>query len=169
MLKAYILILSIFLFQFPVNAKIGNKLADNQKQYGKELSSKSFSDDKKNYAGRAIYQFPLYGWQVETLYKDNLSFSETVRPKGSKVSKNLLTEYEAASIAALAYPRVERGPYRKQVKNAHFISHFYEFGVVSLEMKLDSSRKKHVGVIGVRCIKYSDDETFNKIMIGAYH
>jgi len=165
----YILITAILLFQLPVSAKIGNKPADNQKQYGKEISSKNYCEDKKNYAGKAIYQFPLYGWQIETIYKDGKSFSETVRPKGSKVSKRLLTEYEAASIAAIAYPREERGPYRKQVKNAHFISHFYEFGVVSLEMQLDKSRKKQTGVTGVRCIKYSDNETFSKIMIGAYH
>jgi hypothetical protein len=164
-----LLITTILLFQFPVSAKIGNKLADNQKQYGKEMSSKNYCDDKKNYAGKAVHQFPLYGWQVETIYKDGMSFSETVRPKGSKVTKKIITEYEAASIAAVAYPREERGPYRKQVKNAHFISHFYEFGVVSLEMLLEKSKKKHVGVIGVRCIKYSDNETFSKIMIGAYH
>ena len=102
---SYILIISILLFQFPVSAKIGNKPTDTPKQYGKEISSHNSCEDKKNYAGKAIYPFPLYGWQVETIYKDGKSFSETARPKGSKVSKRLLTEYEAASIAAITYPR----------------------------------------------------------------
>ncbi len=153
----------------PLQAKIGNKLTENEKQYGKDISTRQFSDDKKNFSGKVIYQFPLHGWQVESIYRDGKSFSETIRPKGSKVNKKLLTEKEASSIASISYPREDRGLYRKQVKNAHFISHFYDNGVVSLEMKLDSSRKKHTGVIGVRCIKYSDGETFSKIKVGAYH
>ena len=166
---AYLLILALFLLVIPVNAKIGKNLSENSKLYGGEISSVDYCEDKKNYTGKKTYQFPSFGWQLESIYKNGKSFSDTVRPKGSKVSKKIITELEASSIAATVYPREERGMYRKQVKNAHFISHFYENGVVSIEMQLDEKRKQHIGVIGIRCIVYSDGASFNNIMAGAYH
>ena len=169
MKRITILLLVFLLVQIPANGKIGNTLSENSKLYGNELSSRDFSDDKKNFSGKKVYQFPYFGWQIESIYKNGKSFSETIRPKGGKVARKTITEQEASTIAASVYPREQRGMYRKQVKNAHFISHFYENGVVSLEMLLDKSRKNHVGVIGVRCILYSDGANFNSIMVGAYH
>lgn len=167
--KLLILITTTILFQNAALAKIGKTLSENSKLYGNEISSTDYCEDKKIYTGKKIYQFPSFGWQLESIYKNGKSFSETIRPKGSKVSKKIITEQEASSIAAAVYPREERGMYRKQVKNAHFISHFYEKGVVSIEMQLDSKRKQHIGVIGVRCILYSDGASFNNIKVGAYH
>lgn len=164
-----ILIITTIFFQNTAFAKIGKTLSENSKLYGNEISSVDYCEDKKNYTGKKTYQFPSFGWQLESIYKNGKSFSETIRPKGNKVSKKLITEQEASSIAAAVYPREERGMYRKQVKNAHFISHFYEHGVVSIEMQLDNRRKQHVGVIGVRCIVYSDGASFNNIKVGAYH
>lgn len=167
----FLLSVSCFLLLFPINAlaKLGNKINDNQRQYGKELSSEQFSEKNKNFAGKKIYQLPQFGWQVETIYRDSKSFSETARPIGHKVKKEMISEGEANAIADMLYPRKERGKYKKQIKNAHFISHFFEHGVVSYEMKLDKKGKKHLGVIGVRTILYGNGTTFKSIRVNAYH
>ena len=162
------ILISLLLFGSPVYARLGNKVNENQKQYNKELVSKQFSEDEKNFSGKKIYQFPLQGWQVETIYRDGKSFSETARPRGNKVKKQMITEKEANVIADMLYPRKERGKYRKQINNANFVSHFFEDGVVSYEMQLDGKRKNHVGVIGVRTILYSDGKTFKSIKVNAY-
>ena len=145
-INVFVLFVLIVFAQVCANAKIDSKSSENQKQYGKELVTKQFSDDKKDFAGKKIYQCPYYGWQVEILYRDGKSISETARPKGDKVKKEIITESEANLIADLLYPRKERGPYRKQIKNANFISHFFEHGVVSYEMRLDKRRKKQIGI-----------------------
>lgn len=163
------LLVSISLFPVNTQAKLGNKINDNQRQYGKELSSEQFSEKNKNFAGKKIYQLPQFGWQVEAIYRDSKSFSETARPIGNKVKKEMISEGEANVIADMLYPRKERGKYKKQIKNAHFISHFFEHGVVSYEMRLDKKGKKHLGVIGVRTILYGNGTTFKSIKVNAYH
>lgn len=167
----YILILSLVTFIFPLCAasKLGNTVSENQRLYGKELVTKQFSESDKNFSGKKTYDFPLHGWQMEVIYRDGESYSEVVRPKGNKIKKTMIIEKEANVIADMLYPRKERGPYRKQVNNANFLSHFFEKGVVSYEMQLDKRRKKHIGVIGVRTILYSNGDIFKKIMINAYH
>ena len=149
-------------------AKLSNKVSENQRQFGKELISKQFSEGEKNFTGKKVYQFPYFGWQMEALYRDGRSFSETARPKGNKVKKDLLTEKEANVIADVLYPKKDRGKYRKQIKNAHFISHFFEHGVISYEMLLDKKRKSHLGTVGVRTVLYSNGEVFKNIMVNAY-
>lgn len=151
------------------NARLGNKINENHKQYGKEISSVTYSETNKNFSGKKVYHFPAYGWQVEVLYRDGRSYSEVVRPKSNKLSKQILSEREANSIADILYPKNERGKYRKYVENANFLSHFFEFGIVSFEMQLDKRRKNHIGVIGVRTILYSNGNTFKNIKINAYH
>jgi hypothetical protein len=167
----YILILSLVTFIFPLCAasKLGNKVSENQKLYGKELVTKQFSEDKKDFSGKKTYDFPMHGWQLEVIYRDGESYSEVVRPKGNKIKKPMIAEKEANVIADVLYPRKERGPYRKQVKNANFLSHFFDQGVVSYEMQLDIRRKTHICVIGIRTILYSNGDTFKKIMINAYY
>ncbi len=166
-----LLLASCFVLLFPINAlsKLDNKVNDNQRQYGKELSSEQFSEKNKNFAGKKIYQLPQFGWQVEAIYRDSKSFSETARPIGNKVKKEMISEGEANAIADMLYPKKERGKYKKQIKNAHFISHFFEHGIVSYEMKLDKRGKKHLGVIGVRTILYGNGTTFKSIKVNAYH
>ena len=152
----------------PAFPALENKVTENEKQYGKELSSSQFSESSKSFAGKKVYQFPLYGWQVEAIYRDGKVISESTRPKGKKIIKSLLSEKEGNTIADIMYPKKERGPYKKQIKNAHFISHFFEHGVVSFEMKLDKNGKNHLGVIGVRTILYSNGDSFNNIKVNAY-
>ncbi len=163
-----LIIIIITLIPLQVFATLDNDINQNKKQFGNELSSRQYSDDKKSFIGKKIYQLPLFGWQVEAIYKDGKSFSETARPKGNRVKKNMITEQEANVISDMLYPKKNRGPYRKQIKNAHFLSHFFEYGVVSYEMQLDNKRKKHLGVIGVRTILYSNGDTFKKIKVNAY-
>lgn len=153
----------------PAFARLGNTVSENKRQFGKELLTKEYIGTGKSFCGKKIYQFPLYGWQLEAIYRDGKSFSETVRPKGNKVSKEMISEQEANVISDALYSRRTRGGYRKQIKNAHFISHFFEHGVISYEMRLSKIRKKHVGVIGVRAILYSNGDTFKKIKVNAYH
>ena len=164
-------VLFLFLLLISPNAlaELDNKVSGNEKQYEKELITKQFSETERNFCGKKIYEFPLYGWQVEALYRDGRVISESARPKGDKVKRDLITEREASAIGDILYPRKERGDYKKQIKNANFISHFFENGVVSFEMKLDRKRKKHVGVIGVRAILYNDGAKFKDIMVNAYH
>ena len=150
-------------------AKLGDKPSESQKQYGKELVTKDFSSGNRIFSGKKVYSFPLYGWQIEAIYREGMSFSESVRPKGNKVQKQIITEREANVIADLVYPKKERGPYRKQVKNANFVSHFFEHGVISYEMQLSKARKHYVGVRGVRAVLYGNNEVFKDIMINAYH
>ena len=159
----------LFLFGSNTQAKLGNKISENQRQYGRESSSKQFSESGRNFSGKKMYNLPLNGWQIESIYRDGKSFSETARPKGNKVKKYIISEREANIIADKLYPRKERGKYRKQINNAHFISHFFEEGVVSYEMQLDGRKKNHIGVIGVRTILYSDRKTFKSIKVNAYH
>ena len=159
----------ILLFESSVQARLENSVRENQRQYGNELISKQFSDSNKNFSGKKTYQLSLYGWQLEAIYRDGRSFSESARPRGNKVKKQMITEREANAIADMLYPRKERGRYRKQIKNAHFISHFFEDGVVSYEMQLDKRGKNHIGVIGVRTVLYSDGKTFKSIKVNAYH
>ena len=169
MIKLGTLLFLFILFTPLVHASLGNDVNANKKRFGGEISSKEYSDEKRNFIGKKGYQLSLFGWQVEAIYKDGKSFSETARPKGNRVKKNMITEQEANVIADTLYPRKNRGPYRKQIKNANFVSHFFEYGVVSYEMELDKRRKKHLGVIGVRTILYSNGDTFRKIKVNAYH
>ncbi len=166
-LLLYVLV-SLFLFACPAQARLGNSVKENQRQYGSELSSKQFSESNRNFSGKKTYNFPLYGWQVEAIYRDGKSFSEAARPRGDKVKKEMTSEKEANVIADILYPRKERGRYRKQIKNAHFVSHFFEPGVISYEMQLDKRKKHHVGVIGIRTVLYSDGQTFKSIKVNAY-
>lgn len=162
----------VALFFFFTNhsyAKLGNNINENLRQFGKEIITKAYTKEDKNFSGKKAYLLPYFGWQIEAIFKDGRSFSEAARPRGNKVKKQLITEKEANVIADVLFPKKERGPYRKQVKNANFISHFFESGVVSYEMKLDERRKNHVGVIGVRTVLYSNGDTFKNIMINAYH
>ena len=171
-MKLIFIILLFVILYMPSSAlaELGNSVKENQKQFGREVSSKQFSDDDdRNFSGKKVYHFPLYGWQLETLYIDGDSVSETARPKGSIFKKEMLTERESNVIADMLYPKRDRGRYRKQVKNANFISHFFEDGVISYEMKLDKRRKHHIGIIGVRALLYTDGAKFNEIMINAYH
>ena len=161
---------SVSLLLFPSNAqaKLENRVNENQRQYGHELISKQFSENNKNFSGKKTYNFPSYGWQIEAIYRDGRSFSESARPRGDKVKKQIISEREANAIADMLYPRKERGRYRKQIKNAHFLSHFFEHGVVSYEMQLDAKRKHHIGVIGIRTVLYSDGNKFKSIKVNAY-
>ena len=152
----------------PSFSALENKVSENEKQYGKELISKQFSEGIKNFSGKKVYQFPLYGWQIEAIYRDGKVISESTRPKGKKVIKEMLSEREGNVIVDIMYPKKNRGQYKKQITNAHFISHFFEDGVVSFEMKLDRSGKNHLGVIGVRTILYSNGDKFNSIKVNAY-
>ena len=152
-----------------VKAKLTNSLHENKRQYGSEIITKSFSDEKRNFTGKKVYELPLFGWQVEVLYTNGKSFSEAARPKGNKIKRQLITEKEANTIADFLFPKKERGSYKKQVTNANFISHFFDNGVVSYEMKLDGRRKQHIGIIGVRTVLYHEGQTFKDVMINAYH
>ena len=164
LLLALILLLPICTF-----AKLTNNIHENERQYGNEITTKQYSEDGKRFTGKIVYPFPLYGWQVETIFIDGRSISESARPKGNKAIKKIISEKEANVIADMLYPKKERGPYRKQVKNANFISHFFEKGVISYEMQLDLRRKNYIGVTGVRAILYEREQTFKDIMINAYH
>lgn len=163
------LLILLSLILNPVLAKLGNKANENRRQFGEELKSNQFSEEERNFSGKKTYEFPLFGWQVEVIYRDGRSFSEAARPKGPKVKKYMLSEREANVISDILYPKKKRGPYRKKVKNANFISHFFEHGVVSYEMQLDKKRRNHIGVIGVRTVLYSDGTTFKDIKVNAYH
>ena len=163
------LCVSLLLFGISAQARLENKVSENQRQYGKELISKQFSDSNRNFSGKKTYPLSLYGWQIEAIYKDGKSFSESARPRGNKVKKEMIPEREANVIADILYPRKERGRYKKQIKNAHFLSHFFEHGVVSYEMQLDKKGKNHLGVIGVRTVLYSDGKSFKSIKVNAYH
>ena len=112
-------------------AKLDNKINENERQYGKSINETQFSDKKSDFAGKIYYDFPLHGWQIVALYRDGKVISETVRPRGFKVKKEILSEREANAIGDIVYPRKERGPYRKQINNANFISHFFDKGVIS--------------------------------------
>ena len=169
-LLSFFLIFSVlFLFHNDAQARLGNSVKENQRQYGSELVSKDFSENSRNFSGKKTYNLPLYGWQIEAIYRDGKSFSESARPRGNKVRKEMISEREANVIADMLYPRKERGRYRKQINNAHFLSHFFEEGVVSYEMQLDHRKKNHIGVIGVRTVLYSDGKTFKSIKVNAYH
>ena len=158
-----------FLSSLSSPAKLNHSVNENKRQFGTELVTKQFSDDNKNFSGKKVYQLSLFGWQVESIYVDGRSISEAARPKGSKVKKQMVSEREANVIADMLYPKRERGSYRKQTNNANFISHFFEHGLVSYEMKLDKRRKNHIGVIGVRTVLYTDGLIFKDIMTNAYH
>lgn len=169
LLKLVIFLICFFLFQNKALSKLGNTVSENQRQYGRELETKQFSETDRNFSGKKIYQLPYFGWQLEAIYKNGKSFSETARPKGNKVKTNMIKEREANTIADFLYPKGKRGSYKKYVKNANFLSHFFEYGVVSFEMQLDKRKKNHLGVIGVRTVLYSDGNTFKSIKINAYH
>lgn len=162
------LLFMIFIFPACVCAKLGNSISENRRQYGKELITKTYVEEDRHFAGKKVYPFWLFGWEVEAIFRDGKTFSESARPKGSRVKKKLITESEANVIADMLFPKKDRGAYRKQVKNANFISHFFENGVVSFEMELDQRRKNHVGVKGVRTILYSNGEIFKDIKVNAY-
>ena len=160
----------IFTFSPCATAKLTNNVHENKRQYGSEVITKYFSEEEgRSFTGKKVYQLPFFGWQVEVLYTNGMSFSEAARPKGNKVNKQLITEKEANAIADFLFPKKERGAYRKQVTNANFISHFFESGVVSYEMRLDDRRKRQLGVSGVRTVLYEKGQTFKNIMINAYH
>ena len=158
-----------FLLSSAAFATLGNSVNENKRSFGNELITKQYSDEKDDFIGKKKYQFPYFGWQLEALYIDGKVISEAARPQGNKVVKKMITEKEANVIADVLYPRKERGSYKKQVTNANFISHFFEYGVISYEMLLDSKRKNHIGVIGVRAVLYSKGDKFKDIMINAYH
>lgn len=164
----YVLALTLQL-QYNASALISNSVKENEKEFGDHLSSIQYSEDSSRFSGKRVYNLPFFGWNVEVLYVDGKSISEVARPRGGKVKKQILTEQEANVIADMLFKKKDRGPYRKQVKNANFISHFFEEGVVSYEMKLDDRRKDYVGIIGVRTILYSNGNGFNDIKINAYH
>lgn len=166
--KKILLVLLFALIFLPAKAKINNSPKDNENQFGKEFYSKQFSEGWAKFAGRKIYQLPLYGWQSEVLYKDGKSYSETARPKGKWVKKNIITEQEANVISDILFDKKDRGSYKKQIKNANFISHFFDNGVVSYEMKLDDRRNNHIGIIGVRAILYSNGDKFKDVKVNAY-
>ena len=150
-------------------ASLRNNISENKRKYGKEIITKAFNDEEKKFSGKKIYQFQMFGWQVESIFRDGRVFSETARPRGPKVKKLLIAEREANTIADILFPRDMRGAYKKQINNANFISHFFEHGVVSFEMELDKKRKKHVGVVGVRTVLYSNGDGFKSIKVNAYH
>ncbi len=168
-LKLTFLLLFVAFYVSPANAMLGNNVNENKRQFGKELDTKDFTGKNGDFCGKKSYPFSLYGWQVEAIYADGKSFSETVRPKGGKVTKEMISEKEANSIADMLYPKKERGRYRKQIDNANFVSHFFEYGVISFEMQMDKRRKRHIGVIGVRTVLYSNGDKFKDIMVNAYH
>ena len=151
-----------------VFARIKSDLNENKRLYGKELNVKPFPVDSKNFSGRITYQLPNSEWQVEVLYRDKKSISESARPKAPNVKKRVITESEANVFADMLFPKKDRGPYRKQIKNANFVSHFFEYGLVSYEMQLDSRRIFHKGIMGIRAVLYSNGDTFNKIKVNAY-
>lgn len=153
----------------PVSASLSNKPHENQKQFSKEISSNQYTSDNRNFSGKKVYHLGLYGWQVEAIYVNGKSISETARPKGDNLKKTLITEKEANVIADMLYPKKARGLYRKQIKNANFISHFFENGVISYEMALDKRRKNHIGIVGVRAVLYSNGAHFKDIKVNAYH
>ena len=167
-LTIIVLILTMLLSN-PAFAKLNNKVNENKKQFGEEIANKEYISPEDGFSGKKVYNFPLFGWQLEVIYRGGKSFSETARPKGNKVKKQMITEKEANVIADVLYPRKERGAYRKQVNNANFLSHFFENGVVSYEMQLDKRRKHHIGVIGVRTVLYSSGSKFKDIKVNAYH
>lgn len=163
-----VFIIALFL---PCNAlaTLGNKVNENWWQYGKELVEQQFGEGGRKFSGKKTYNFPRLGWQVEAIYREGKSFSEAARPRGNKVTKKMISINEANVIADILYPKDRRGPYRKQITNAHFISHFFDHGVVSYEMQLDSRGKNHIGVIGVRTVLYSNGDKFKDIRVNAYH
>lgn len=170
MIRALCLVCFFVLLTKPVAlATLGNSVNENKKLFGNELISKDYSDEKKDFTGKKKYQFPYFGWQLESLFVNGKVISEAVRPQGNMVIKQLISEKDANVISDVIYPKKERGPYRKQIKNANFLSHFFEHGVISYEMRLDSKRKNHIGVIGVRAVLYSNNEKFKDIMVNAYH
>lgn len=159
----------IFIFNNYSYAMVNNSIRENERQYGKSISSTQYSQSWFKYSGKEIYQHPFFGWQVEVLYKDGKSIAETARPKGKNVKKPMISEQEANVIADSLFTKRDRGDYKKQVKNANFISHFFENGVVSYEMKLDDRKRNYMGIIGVRTVLYSDGARFKDIKINAYH
>ncbi len=168
-LKLVFLFILVMLCVGSVKAMLSNTVNENKKQFGNELDTKDFSGKNRDFCGKKSYPFSLYGWQVEAIYTDGKSFSETARPKGGKVTKEMISEKEANAIADILYPKKERGRYRKQIDNANFVSHFFENGVVSFEMQMDKRRKRHIGVRGVRTILYSNGDKFKDIRVNAYH
>lgn len=157
----------IFFAHLPAKSKIRSTFDENKKNLGKLIDKEIYNDDKESFAGRVFYKLLNSDWNVEVLYKDNLSYSETARPTSSS-TKKIIQQAEANIIADTLFPVAIRGPYKKMVKNAKFISHFFNNGVVSFEMQLDKRGKNHIGIIGVRTILYSDGDTFSKIKINAY-
>ncbi|GEM_PF-3595561 len=171
MKKVFFKVIFIVLLFSPIQVfpSLRNSINENKRKYGKEIITKAFNNEEKKFSGKKIYQFPMLGWQVESIFRDGRVFSETARPKGSKVSKLLITEREANTIADVLFPKNIRGAYKKQINNANFISHFFEHGVVSFEMELDKKRKRHVGITGVRTVLYSNGDNFKSIKVNAYH
>jgi hypothetical protein len=171
MKKKFVKVIFITLLLYPTQAisSLRNNVNENKRKYGKEITTKAFNEEERKFSGKKIYQFPMLGWQVESIFRDGRVFSETARPKGQKVKKLLITEREANTIADVLFPRDMRGAYKKQINNANFISHFFEHGVVSFEMELDKKRKKHVGIVGVRTVLYSNGDNFKSIKVNAYH
>ena len=100
-----ILFILLALFPIPSFAKIGNKIHENERQYGKELEKKQFSEQKKDFAGKIYYNFPLQGWQIIALYRDGKVISETIRPRGHMVKKDMISEREANAIADIGWSR----------------------------------------------------------------
>ena len=95
------------------------------------------------------YRVPKNDWHIEAIFANGIAFSETARP--TVVSrKKAISLVEANVIADYLFPKKDRGRYRKQVKNAHFTSHFFENGVVSFETAINPKTKQAVGYSGVR-------------------
>lgn len=165
------ILLLLFSYAIPSsNAKLKNTVKENKKQYGRGHDVEEYSKERGSFTGKIKYKLPyLDGWDVEAIYTRGKAYSETARPIENKAKKTIITEKEANVIADILYPKKYRGRYRKQMKNARFISHFFENGVVSYEMKLDASGKNHIGINGVRTLLYQNGTTFNNIKVNAYH
>lgn len=167
------LFLSCLLIFFSISitegmCKLGNSPIQNKWMYGKTIEEEEFSNSNEPFSGKITYRLPKTDWYVTVIYSKGKSYSETARPhKGS--TKTYYTNQESFQIADDLFPRNNRGLFKKEVKNARFISYFYDNGVVSFEMKLDSKNKSHIGVEGIRCLYYHGGTTYNtETMVNAY-
>lgn len=168
-LFSYLFALSLGLLPLAGVCKLNSSLTQNKWLYGKELKITQFSDSMKNFNGKITYKVPNTDWNVLVTYTNGKSFAEAARPSSTS-RRRFLSQSNANAVADTLFPKKDRGIYRKQVKNARFISHFFQNGVVSFEMKLDPKNKSHIGIEGVRVHKYQNGTSFSKaVKVNAYH